>query len=54
MELYADLDLHSRNTSIGIMDDAFTAFKIACQYSNQAQHACFNWLFVFLFILFFP
>ncbi len=23
MELYAGLDLHSRNTYIGIMDDAF-------------------------------
>ena len=29
MELYAGLDLHSRNTYIGIMDDAFTAFKIS-------------------------
>ena len=32
MELYAGLDLHSRNTYIGIMDDAFTAFKISCHY----------------------
>ena len=31
MELYAGLDLHSRNTYIGIVDDTFTAFKISCQ-----------------------
>ena len=32
MELYAGLDLHSRNTYIGNMDDAFTTFKISCHY----------------------
>jgi len=31
VELYAGLDLHSRNTCIGIMGEALTAFKITCQ-----------------------
>ena len=37
MELYASLDLHSRNTYIGVMDDSLTAFKISCQYLNQQK-----------------
>jgi hypothetical protein len=45
MELYAELDLHSRDTYIGFMDAGYSSAHLARSYRTEVGHA--NYLIIY-------